>query len=61
MVSDSVVPAATLQTTQKLAKDRGYNVGPESDSPLIQAGSMGKKWRSERNFWIAFICFTLWW
>ena len=53
--------AATLQTTQKLAKDRGFNVGPESDSPLIQAGSMGKKWRSERNFWIAFICFTLWW
>ena len=55
------VPAATLQTTQKLARDRGFHVGPESDSPLIQAGSMGKKWRSERNFWIAFICFTLWW
>ena len=49
--------AATLQTTQKLAKERGYNIGPEADSPLIQAGSLGKKWRSERNFcavsWLA--------
>ena len=53
--------AATLQTTQKLAKERGFNIGPEADSPMIQAGSLGKKWRSERNFWIAFICFTLWW
>lgn len=57
----AVLFAATLQTTQKLAKERGYNIGPEADSPLIQAGSLGKKWRSERNFWIAFICFTLWW
>ncbi|DBA99502.1 TPA: hypothetical protein ACH3X3_012089 [Trebouxia sp. C0006] len=60
LVITGVAFLTTLQTTQKLAKDRGFNVGPESDSPLIQAGSMGKKWRSERNFWIAFICFTLW-
>ena len=30
-------------------------------SPNVAYGNLGKKWRAERNFWISFMCFFLWW
>eukprot|EP00210_Caulerpa_lentillifera_P003618 g3453.t1 len=36
-----------LQTTPEHAKDRIYG--------------LAKIWRSERNFWIAALCFFVWW
>ena len=30
-------------------------------SPNVAYGNLGKKWRAERNFWIAFMCFFMWW
>ena len=30
-------------------------------TPNVLSANMGKRWRAERNFWISFITFTLWW
>eukprot|EP01023_Acetabularia_acetabulum_P019658 TRINITY_DN2003_c0_g1_i1.p3 TRINITY_DN2003_c0_g1~~TRINITY_DN2003_c0_g1_i1.p3 ORF type:complete len:151 (+),score=18.34 TRINITY_DN2003_c0_g1_i1:161-613(+) len=33
---------------------------PADASPNHKAGMLAEKWRAERNFWISFMCFTLW-
>lgn len=30
-------------------------------TPNVLSANLGKRWRAERNFWISFITFTLWW
>jgi hypothetical protein len=30
-------------------------------TPNQKIGLLAKKWREERNFWIAAMAFTLWW
>ncbi len=50
--------AATIRTTYQL-KDQ--KLDPSSVTPNVLSANLGKRWRAERNFWIAFITFTLWW
>lgn len=33
---------------------------PQYDTPNAVMLSLGKRWRSERNFWISFFNFTMW-
>jgi hypothetical protein len=48
---------ASIKTTSDLLAAKPV----EADaSPNVIAGHLGKRWRAERNFWISFICFTLW-
>jgi hypothetical protein len=48
---------ASVKTTHDLLQTK-----PDDNdaSPNVIAGHLGKRWRAERNFWISFICFTLW-
>lgn len=48
---------ATIRTTYQL-KDQ--KLDPSSVTPNVLSANLGKRWRAERNFWIAFITFTLW-
>lgn len=48
---------ATIRTTYQL-KDQ--HLDPSSVTPNVLSANLGKRWRAERNFWIAFITFTLW-
>ena len=34
---------------------------PAQQTPNLLSNNLGKRWRAERNFWISFLCFTLWW
>ena len=34
--------------------------GPQFDTPNATMLCLGKRWRSERNFWISFFNFTMW-
>lgn len=54
----SLCGPATIRTTYQL-KDQ--HLDPSSVTPNVLSANLGKRWRAERNFWIAFITFTLWW
>ena len=52
--------AATTRTTFLLYSHK--EAGESKDlTPNQQLGNLARKWRAERNFWIAFFTFTLWW
>lgn len=44
---------------------RTYKMQAETSNPDLtpnqRIGVLAKKWREERNFWIAMFAFTLWW
>jgi len=50
--------AATIRTTHALSLLR---MDPAQQTPNLLSLNLGKRWRAERNFWISFLCFTLWW
>jgi hypothetical protein len=50
--------AGTARDTLNYSKNK---IDPAEVSPNIAAANLSKRWRSERNFWISFITFTLWW
>lgn len=50
--------AATIKTTHALSLLR---TDPAQQTPNLLSLNLGKRWRAERNFWISFLCFTLWW
>lgn len=50
--------AATIKTTHTLSLLR---MDPAQQTPNLLSNNLGKRWRAERNFWISFLCFTLWW
>jgi hypothetical protein len=50
--------AATVRTTYELS---GQKLDAASVTPNVLSAHLGKRWRAERNFWISFITFTLWW
>ncbi|KAK9843980.1 hypothetical protein WJX81_000918 [Elliptochloris bilobata] len=49
--------AATIKTTHTLSLLR---MDPAQQTPNLLSQNLGKRWRAERNFWISFLCFTLW-
>ncbi|KAK9810048.1 hypothetical protein WJX72_003954 [[Myrmecia] bisecta] len=49
---------ASIKATSDISTRKDKN--GEDLSPNIAAGQLAKRWRAERNFWISFICFTLW-
>lgn len=54
-------PAATTHYTWSMAqrvRDQLDEAG--AVSPNVKLGILGPKWRQERNFWIAVLCFTAW-
>ena len=50
--------AATMRTTYELSKEKLHG---DAVTPNVLSAHLGKRWRAERNFWISFITFTLWW
>ena len=47
-----------MKTTHTLSLLR---MDPAQQTPNLLSQNLGKRWRAERNFWISFLCFTLWW
>eukprot|EP00884_Botryococcus_braunii_P004797 jgi/Botrbrau1/14318/Bobra.0287s0011.1 len=52
--------AALLGTARDTLNYSKNKIDPAEVSPNIAAANLSKRWRSERNFWISFITFTLW-
>ena len=50
--------AATMRSTHHLSETK---LDASTLTPNVLSANMGKRWRAERNFWISFITFTLWW
>lgn len=51
---------ATTRTTFMMYASKERDGDPKDLTPNQQLGNLAKKWRGERNFWIAFFTFTLW-
>lgn len=61
-------PPRHTHTTSSLSSDSGVRtyrqglaVADSELTPNQKIGLLAKKWREERNFWIAAMAFTLWW
>ncbi len=50
--------AATMRSTHQLSETK---LDASTMTPNVLSANLGKRWRAERNFWISFITFTLWW
>ena len=50
--------AATMKATYELSRE---HVAKATMTPNVLSSYHGKRWRAERNFWISFFAFTLWW
>ncbi len=49
----------TYNMNAELASLRGKDLGAQG--PLARHELLMKKWREERNFWVTFFAFTMWW
>lgn len=54
----SIPCAATMRSTHQLSETK---LDASTMTPNVLSANLGKRWRAERNFWISFITFTLWW
>eukprot|EP00192_Tetraselmis_astigmatica_P017455 CAMPEP_0117666964 /NCGR_PEP_ID=MMETSP0804-20121206/10681_1 /TAXON_ID=1074897 /ORGANISM="Tetraselmis astigmatica, Strain CCMP880" /LENGTH=137 /DNA_ID=CAMNT_0005474593 /DNA_START=469 /DNA_END=882 /DNA_ORIENTATION=+ len=50
----------TTHATWRAAKQAHTQLAEPGISPNIKLGILGPKWRQERNFWIALLCFSSW-
>lgn len=47
-----------MKSTYELSRE---HVDKATMTPNVLSSYHGKRWRAERNFWISFFAFTLWW